>query len=138
MPDLVESYQIPDPTTYVLKLRQNAAFHPPLSRPATSADVMASYQRFKGEPKNSNSNLVIGSIEPSYMVNERLRLAVNYSFLYRDHNYYNFLEQQFSPAKQKQLVGGSLTYATTATSTVTFRGSPTRMPRVVSKSATYT
>lgn len=76
-----------------------------------------------GEAKNSNSNLVIGSIEPSYMVNERLRLAINYSFLYRDHNYYNFLEQQFIPAKQKQVVGGSLTYATTATSTVTFRGS---------------
>jgi outer membrane immunogenic protein len=29
------------------------------------------------EPKNSNSNVLIGSIEPSYLMTERLRLAVN-------------------------------------------------------------
>jgi outer membrane immunogenic protein len=75
------------------------------------------------EPKNSNSNVVIGSFEPSYMASDRLRLAVNYSFLYRDQNYYDQLEQQFIPAKQKQLVGGSVTYLATPTATVTFRGS---------------
>ena len=41
------------------------------------------------EPKNSNSNVLIGSIEPSYLVSERLRLAVNYSFLWRDENFYD-------------------------------------------------
>jgi opacity protein-like surface antigen len=75
------------------------------------------------EPKNSNSSVVIGSIEPSYMVTEQLRLALNYSFLYRDHNYYDVLQDLFVPAKQKHTVGGSVTYAPTATSTITFRGS---------------
>ena len=75
------------------------------------------------EPKNSNSNVVIGSIEPSYMVTERLRLATNYSFLWRDHNYYDVLEDQFVPAKQKHLVGLSATYAYDQATTVTVRGS---------------
>lgn len=75
------------------------------------------------EPKNSNSNVVIGSIEPSYMATEKVRLALNYSFLYRDHDYYDPLEDQFVPAKQKHSVGGSVTYATTPTSTITLRGS---------------
>ena len=57
------------------------------------------------EPKNSNSNVVIGSIEPSYQVTERLRLAANYSFLWRDQNYYDQFENQFIPAKTKHTVG---------------------------------
>ena len=75
------------------------------------------------EPKNSNSHVVIGSIEPSYLVTERLRLATNYSFLYRDHNYYNPIEAQFTPAKQKHTVGGSATYAITQAATLNLRGS---------------
>ena len=75
------------------------------------------------EPKDSNSNMVIGSIEPSYMVTDRLRLAANYSFLYRDHNFYDQLQEQFIAAKQKHLVGASLTYAATSTSIITVRGS---------------
>lgn len=75
------------------------------------------------EPKNSNSNVVIGSIEPSYMATENLRLALNYSFLYRDQNYYDPLRDQFIAAKQKHLVGGSVTYAATPTSSITLRGS---------------
>jgi opacity protein-like surface antigen len=75
------------------------------------------------EPKNSNSHVVIGSIEPSYMATERLRLAANYSFLYRDHNFYDMLEDQFIPAKQKQLAGGSATYFISPAATVTLRGS---------------
>jgi opacity protein-like surface antigen len=75
------------------------------------------------EPKNSNSNVFIGSIDPSYMVTDRLRLAANYSFLYRDHNYYDPLQDQFIPAKQKHLVGGSATYAISQTASVTLRGS---------------
>jgi outer membrane immunogenic protein len=76
-----------------------------------------------GEPKNSNSNLVIGSFEPSYMVTEKLRVAANYSFLWRDHNYYNPLEDQFISAKQKHLLGASATYALSQTTSVTLRGS---------------
>ena len=75
------------------------------------------------EPKNSNSHVIIGSIDPSYMVTERLRLAANYSFLYRDHNFYDLLQDQFIPAKQKHLAGGSATYAITQAASVTFRGS---------------
>jgi len=75
------------------------------------------------ELRNSNSNVVIGSIEPSFMATDRLRLATNYSFLYRDRNYYDPLQELFVPAKQKHTVGGSVTYAATPTSTVTLRGS---------------
>jgi opacity protein-like surface antigen len=76
-----------------------------------------------GEPKNSNSNLIIGSLEPSYMVTERLRLAANYSFLWRDHNYYDPLQDAFIAAKQKHQLGASATYALSETANVTFRGS---------------
>jgi outer membrane immunogenic protein len=75
------------------------------------------------EPKNSNSNLVIGSVEPSYMVTETLRVAANYSFLWRDRNYYDPLEDQFIPAKQKHQLGASATYALSQTTSVTLRGS---------------
>jgi hypothetical protein len=75
------------------------------------------------EPKNSNSHLVIGTVEPSYMATDRLRLALNYSFLYRDHNFYNQLEDQFIPAKQKHLVGGSMSYAVSPQASITVRGS---------------
>ena len=75
------------------------------------------------EPKNSNSNVFIGSIEPSFMATEKLRLALNYSFLFRDNNYYDPLQDQFIPAKQKHLAGASVTYAATPTSSITVRGS---------------
>ena len=75
------------------------------------------------EPKNSNSNVVIASIEPSYLATERLKLAVNYSYLYRDHNYYDPFQDQFVPAKQKHSAGASATYALTDAATMTLRGS---------------
>jgi opacity protein-like surface antigen len=74
------------------------------------------------EPKNSNSNVVIASIEPSYLATERLKLAVNYSYLCRDHNYYDPFQDQFVPAKQKHSAGASATYALTDAATVTLRG----------------
>ena len=40
-----------------------------------------------------------------YPLTERLRLGVNYSFLWRDENYYNQFEDQFIPAKTKHSVG---------------------------------
>lgn len=75
------------------------------------------------EPSNSNSHVVIGSIEPSYMVTDRLRLAANYSFLYRDQNFYDQLQDQYISAKQKHTAGGSATYLVTDTASVTLRGS---------------
>lgn len=75
------------------------------------------------EPKNSNSNVFTGSFEPSYMLTERLKLAVNYSFLYRDNNYYDPIQEQFSPAKRKHLAGASATYAMSDAATITVRGS---------------
>jgi hypothetical protein len=56
------------------------------------------------EPKNSNSHVVIGSVEPGYLVTERLRVAANYSFLWRDENFYDQIENQFIPAKTKHTV----------------------------------
>ena len=67
--------------------------------------------------------MLIGSIEPSYLVSERLRLAVNYSFLWRDENYYDQIEAQFIPAKTRHTVGASATYALSPTATIVLRGS---------------
>ncbi|HET9321353.1 MAG TPA: ABC transporter substrate-binding protein, partial [Bryobacteraceae bacterium] len=55
VPDLVSSYEItPDGLTYTMKLRPDAKFHAPLSRPLTSADVISSFQRFTTDAKNPN------------------------------------------------------------------------------------
>jgi opacity protein-like surface antigen len=75
------------------------------------------------EPRNSNSNVVIGSFEPTYLVTDYLRLGVNYSFLYRDSNYYDQVQDQFVPAKQKHSVGASATFSITPTASLTLRGS---------------
>ena len=77
---------------------------------------------FITEPKNSNSHVVIGSIEPTYQATDRLRLGINYSVLYRDANFYNQFEDQFVPAKLKQSAGASLSYLVTPTSSITLRG----------------
>jgi outer membrane immunogenic protein len=74
------------------------------------------------EPKNSNSNVVIASVEPGYLVTERLRVAANYSFLWRDENYYDQLENQFIPAKTKHSVGLSGRYIVTENSSIEVRG----------------
>jgi hypothetical protein len=75
------------------------------------------------EPSNSNSNVVIVSVDPSYVVNNRLKIAANYSYLYRDANYYDQLQDQFISAKHKNSVGGSATYALTRDTIVTLQGS---------------
>jgi outer membrane immunogenic protein len=74
------------------------------------------------EPKNSNSNVVIGSFEPGYLVTERLRVAANYSFLWRDENFYDQIESQFIPAKTKHTVGLSGRYVVTENSSIEVRG----------------
>jgi peptide/nickel transport system substrate-binding protein len=55
VPDLATGYEItPDGITYTIKLQANAMFHPPLNRALTSADVVASWQRFTTDTKNTN------------------------------------------------------------------------------------
>jgi opacity protein-like surface antigen len=78
---------------------------------------------FGTEPKNSNSNVVIGSIEPSYIATDTLKLAVNYSFLWRDENYYDQFEDRFIPAKIKHTAGASATWAFAPGALLEFRGS---------------
>jgi opacity protein-like surface antigen len=85
-------------------------------------DITDANSALVGEPKNSNSNLVIASIEPSYLLTERLKLAANYSYLFRDHNYYDPFQDQFIPSKQKHSVGASTTYVLTNTTILTLRG----------------
>jgi outer membrane immunogenic protein len=75
------------------------------------------------EPKNSNSHLVIGSVEPSYMVTDNLKVAANYSFLYRSDNFYNQIEDQFNPAKTKHSVGASTMYTFSQNSSIELKGS---------------
>jgi long-subunit fatty acid transport protein len=75
------------------------------------------------EPKNSNSHVFIASIEPTYRVTDTLRLGVNYSLLYRNANFYDQIQEQFSPAKEKHSVGASATYALTRMADLTLRGS---------------
>jgi peptide/nickel transport system substrate-binding protein len=56
--DLVTGYEVtPDGLTYTMKLQQNAMFHPPLNRPLTSADIVATWQRFTTDTKNTNSGV---------------------------------------------------------------------------------
>jgi hypothetical protein len=74
------------------------------------------------EPKNSNSLVLIGSIEPSYRMTERLTIAPNYSFLWRNENYYDPFEDQFIPAKTKHTAGLSATYAISQTASLELRG----------------
>ena len=50
-------------------------------------------------------------------------MAVNYSVLYRDKNFYDQLENQFSAAKLKHTVGISATYAITPSASIDLRGS---------------
>ncbi len=90
---------------------------------AEKNDIVDANSALFSEPKNSNSNVVIASIEPSYLATERLKLAVNYSFLFRDHNYYDPFQNQFVPAKQKHSVGASATYSVSQSTTLQLRGS---------------
>ena len=75
------------------------------------------------EPKDSNGDVAIGSVGPTYALSERLNVGVNYSVLWRRHNYYDFIENEYIPAKLKQSVGGILNYATSPTSSIGIRSS---------------
>ncbi len=73
------------------------------------------------ELRNSNSNVLILSAQPNYMVTERLKAGVNYSLLYRNANSYDIVQEQFIPAKLKQSAGVALAYAFTDSLKVDFR-----------------
>ena len=75
------------------------------------------------EPKDSNGDVAIGSVGPTYALSDRLNVGLNYSVLWRRHNYYDFIENQYIPAKLKQSVGGILNYATSPTSSIGIRSS---------------
>jgi hypothetical protein len=75
------------------------------------------------EIKDSNSQVIIGSIEPNVQVDERWRLAFNYSVLYRTDNFYDLTEAQFIPAKLKNSVGVSAKYVISPNASVEVRGS---------------
>jgi len=57
VPDLVESYESSDPTTFTMHLRKGVMYHPPLNRALTSADVLSSWDYFNSNPKNSNNTV---------------------------------------------------------------------------------
>jgi peptide/nickel transport system substrate-binding protein len=58
LPELVGGYEItPDKLTYTMKLRPGVTWHPPLSRPLSTADIMASWQRFTSDVKNVNKDI---------------------------------------------------------------------------------
>jgi ABC-type transport system substrate-binding protein len=47
--DVVDTWQQPDNQTYILKIRDNVRFQPPVSRPATADDVLFTFQRLAGQ-----------------------------------------------------------------------------------------
>src|SRR5262249_46577214 len=49
------------------------------------------------EAKNSNSHVLIGAVQPTWTLTDNLTFALNYSFLWRDQNYYDIIEDRFSP-----------------------------------------
>ncbi|HLZ70680.1 MAG TPA: ABC transporter substrate-binding protein, partial [Dehalococcoidia bacterium] len=56
--DLVEKYEITsDGMQYTMHLRQGVMYHPPLSRALTAADVLASWDYFNNDPKNTNNTV---------------------------------------------------------------------------------
>jgi hypothetical protein len=83
--------------------------------------VQASSGGLITEPKNSNSHVLIGSVEPTYNISPKLKAGLNYSILYRINNYYDQIEDQFVPSKVKQSVGGSLSYAPSANAALRLR-----------------
>jgi outer membrane protein W len=63
------------------------------------------------EPKNSNSHLFVGTVQPHYKINAKTDVHIGYSILYRDNNFYDVVEEKYSPAKIKQTLGAGVDYA---------------------------
>ena len=62
------------------------------------------------ELRNSNSHVFIGAIQPTYDLTDRLRIGFNYSFSYRNNNYYDIFQELYVPARTKHSVGPVLDY----------------------------
>ena len=75
------------------------------------------------EAKNSNSHVVIAGIQPTYALTDTLSLGVNYSFLWRNENYYDIIEDRFIPARTKHSVGLVFDYALSKSAVVSLTGS---------------
>jgi hypothetical protein len=75
------------------------------------------------EAKNSNSHTLIGAIQPTFALTENVALGANYSFLWRDQNSYDIVEDRFIPGRIKHSVGLVLDYALTKTAVITLSGS---------------
>lgn len=75
------------------------------------------------EPKNSNSHVVIAAIEPTYQLTEQLKVGPTYALLWRSANFYDQLEESFSPAKTKHSAGLALYYAVSKLASIELRGS---------------
>jgi hypothetical protein len=75
------------------------------------------------EAKNSNSHVLIGAIQPTFALTEKLALGVNYSILWRDQNYYNIIEDRFIPARTKHSAGLVLDYAFSKQAVISLSGS---------------
>jgi hypothetical protein len=75
------------------------------------------------EAKNSNSNVLIGAVQPTVLLTDQLSMGVNYSILWRDENYYNIIEDRFYPARTKHSLGLVFDYAPSQTSVISLSGS---------------
>jgi hypothetical protein len=75
------------------------------------------------EPKNGNGHLLIGAIQPTYDLTDRLRLGMTYSILHRTENSYDIVEQRFIAARTKHSLGLTLDYALSPTAIVTMTAS---------------
>ena len=63
------------------------------------------------EPKNSNSHVLIGVVQPTVDLSDKLRLGISYAILHRTENFYDIIEDRFIPARTKHAVGASLDFA---------------------------
>lgn len=75
------------------------------------------------ENKNSNSQLIIASFRPVYVLDPKTTMHLNYSYMFRDRNYYDIFSSRFVPAKTKHSVGGGIDYALTTDTTLSMKGS---------------
>jgi hypothetical protein len=75
------------------------------------------------EPKNVNSHVLLGAIQPTYDLSDQLRLGLNYSILHRTDNFYDIIELRYIAPRTKHSVGLTLDYALSQTAIVTVTGS---------------
>jgi hypothetical protein len=75
------------------------------------------------EARNSNSQVLIGAIQPTFALSDNFALGANYSFLWHDQNSYDIIEDRFIPGRIKHSVGLVLDYTLSKTAIITLSGS---------------